>query len=107
VPLRIYSLTLSLAVAGVVRHHVVPASGCLVGSVSLPHDTPLCVGPGGTEEYGVMVDDMMQKYPDSKFIAVGFSMGGNIVVKYLGEHDDTQSRIIGAISCCQGYNLVE
>lgn len=25
------------------------------------------------------------KYPLSKFVLIGFSMGGNIVVKYLGE----------------------
>jgi len=54
-----------------------------------------------------MVNEMMGKYPDSKFIAVGFSMGANIVVKYLGEHEETQSQFIGAISCCQGYNIVE
>jgi len=65
------------------------------------------VDPGETEEYGLMVDEMVAKYPASKFIAVGFSMGANIVVKYLGEHEETQSRFIGAVSCCQGYNIVE
>ena len=54
-----------------------------------------------------MVDEMMRKYPDDKFIAIGFSMGGNIVVKYLGEHQQVQSRFIGAVSCCQGYDLVK
>ena len=54
-----------------------------------------------------MVDEMVAKYPASKFIAVGFSMGANIVVKYLGEHEEAQSRFIGAVSCCQGYNIVE
>ena len=70
-------------------------------------DTCCSTGSGGTDEYGVMVDEMMSKYPDNKFIAVGFSMGGNIVVKYLGEHEYAQSRFIGAISCCQGYDIVE
>ena len=50
---------------------------------------------------------MMDTYPGDKFIAVGFSMGANIIVKYLGEHEQAQSRFIGAISCCQGYDLVE
>ena len=50
---------------------------------------------------------MIEKYPNSRFIAVGFSMGANIVVKYLGEHEVVQSRFAGAISCCQGYNIVE
>jgi len=50
---------------------------------------------------------MASKYPDDRFIAVGFSMGGNIVVKYLGEHEQMQSRFAGAISCCQGYDIVQ
>ena len=52
-----------------------------------------------------MADEMMCRYPDDKFIAVGFSMGGNIVVKYLGEHQQAQSRFIGAVSCSQGYHV--
>jgi len=63
--------------------------------------------PGGTEEYGLMVSEMMEKYSYNKFIAVGFSMGANIVMKYLGEHEEIQSRFIGAISCCQGYDVLE
>jgi len=62
---------------------------------------------GGTDEYGLMVEEMMSEYPDNKFIAVGFSMGANIVVKYLGEHEQVQSQFLGAISCCQGYDVVE
>jgi len=54
-----------------------------------------------------MVEEMMSEYPDDRFIAVGFSMGGNIVVKYLGEHEQMQTRFIGAISCCQGYDIVQ
>jgi len=54
-----------------------------------------------------MVDEMMSQHPDDRFIAVGFSMGANIVVKYLGEHEHAQSRFIGAISCCQGYDVME
>jgi len=54
-----------------------------------------------------MVDEMMCKYPDDKFIAVGFSMGANIIIKYLGEHEQLQSRFVGAVSCCQGYDVVE
>lgn len=50
---------------------------------------------------------MMSMHPSSQFIAVGFSMGANIVIKYLGEHPDEQSRFIGAMSCCQGYDALE
>jgi len=71
------------------------------------HTSRCAADVGGTDEFGTMVEEMMSKCPDDKFIAVGFSMGANIVVKYLGEHEQVQSRFVGAISCCQGYNIVE
>ena len=66
-----------------------------------------CADVGGTDEYGLMVDEMMCKYPTDKFIAVGFSMGANIIIKYLGEHEHLQSRFIGAVSLCQTYDILE
>ena len=58
---------------------------------------------GGTEEYGIMVDKVLEKYPTTKAIACGFSMGGNIITKYVGEKDH-QTKFIAVISCCQGYD---
>lgn len=55
-----------------------------------------------------MVKHLEQKYPSSYFVAVGFSLGGNIVTKYMGEQEGKIPRnIIGGISICQGYNAVE
>jgi len=54
-----------------------------------------------------MVDEILKLYPGSQLIAVGFSMGGNIVMKYLGEKKIRQKAFVGAISCCQGYDLQE
>ena len=54
-----------------------------------------------------MVDEMMCKYPDDKFIAVGFSIGANIIIKFLGEHEQLQTRFIGAVSLCQAYDVLE
>ena len=62
---------------------------------------------GGTEEFGVMAKEIMAMYPASLFIAVGFSMGGNVVTKFMGEHPAKQHRFLGAISCCQGYDINE
>lgn len=62
---------------------------------------------GGTEEYGSMVESVMKQYANSLFIAVGFSMGGNIITKFLGEHPETQKRFIGAVACCQAYDVNE
>ena len=59
---------------------------------------------GDTSDYHEMLRNLIERHPDTKIICIGFSMGGNIVTKYLGEKRDNRSkRIIGAISVCQGY----
>ena len=40
---------------------------------------------GHTEELARMVDIVKERYPTSPKVMVGFSMGGNVVSKYLGE----------------------
>lgn len=67
----------------------------------------VCWWTGGTEEYGVMVENLMKEHPGSLFIAVGFSMGGNIITKFIGEHPEIQKRFIGGVACCQGYDVME
>lgn len=55
-----------------------------------------------------MVDDLENKYPSTYIVAVGFSLGGNIVTKYMGEKTDKLPKnVIGGISICQGYNAVK
>lgn len=50
----------------------------------------------------------MAKHPSTKMVCVGFSLGGNLVTKYMGEVDRTRPKnIIGGISVCQGYNAIE
>ena len=60
---------------------------------------------GSTEEYGAMVDEVLSMYPHTTLIAVGFSMGANIVCKYLGENSEQRQKITAAVSCCQGYDI--
>lgn len=55
-----------------------------------------------------MVDNLEKQYPSSAIVAVGFSLGGNIVTKYMGEKNGKKPKnVIGGISICQGYNAVE
>jgi abhydrolase domain-containing protein 2 len=55
-----------------------------------------------------MVASLVKKYPSTHIIAVGFSLGGNLITKYLGEKNVTKpSNIIGGISICQGYDAIE
>lgn len=61
---------------------------------------------GDTEEYNLMVKEVEKMYPNHRFIAVGFSLGANVIVKYLGEEPSRQRRFVGAISSCQGYDIL-
>jgi len=55
-----------------------------------------------------MVEHLHQKYRQTRIVAVGFSLGGNLVTKYMGEDQKTKPTcVIGGISICQGYNAVE
>ncbi|KAK9295294.1 hypothetical protein QLX08_010334 [Tetragonisca angustula] len=63
---------------------------------------------GHTDDYHMMLQSLMEKHPNTKIICIGFSLGGNLVTKYLGERGSTKlSSIIGGISICQGYNAIE
>lgn len=63
---------------------------------------------GHTGDYEAMVKHLEQKYTSTYIVAVGFSLGGNIVTKYMGEQEGKMPRnVIGGISICQGYNAVE
>lgn len=62
---------------------------------------------GHTEDYNYMVENLLDRYPNTKLILVGFSLGGNLITKYLGEDRKRSSNIIGGISICQGYTAIE
>ena len=51
-----------------------------------------------------MVRHVAARYPTTKIICIGFSMGGNIVTKYLGERKSIP-QIIAGISACQVSKL--
>ncbi|KAK2191668.1 hypothetical protein NP493_48g04004 [Ridgeia piscesae] len=71
----------------------------------VPLTSPRCFTYGNTEEYGLMLDKVAQLYPDSVPIAVGFSMGGNIILKYLGENKEHQTKVLCALCCCTGFDI--
>ncbi|XP_036328056.1 abhydrolase domain-containing protein 2 isoform X1 [Rhagoletis pomonella] len=63
---------------------------------------------GHTDDFADMVSNLHKKYPHSRIVAVGFSLGGNLVTKYMGETTKTKPQtILGGISICQGYNAEE
>ena len=52
-----------------------------------------------------MIDKLQEMYPDSKLMAVGFSMGANIITRYLGENKANQRKVLCGMSVCQGYDV--
>lgn len=63
---------------------------------------------GHTGDFDAMVHNLVAKYPTTNVVAVGFSLGGNLVTKYMGDKAHKRpDNVIGGISICQGYNAVE
>ncbi|XP_074090215.1 monoacylglycerol lipase ABHD2 [Macrotis lagotis] len=61
---------------------------------------------GCTWEFGAMVSYIKKTYPQTQLVVVGFSLGGNIVCKYLGETQANQDRVLCCVSVCQGYSAL-
>ncbi|XP_075994850.1 monoacylglycerol lipase ABHD2-like [Genypterus blacodes] len=61
---------------------------------------------GCTWEFAAMVGFIKRALPDTLLVVVGFSLGGNIVLKYLGENRSNQERVLCCVSVCQGYNAL-
>ncbi|XP_006825439.2 monoacylglycerol lipase ABHD2-like [Saccoglossus kowalevskii] len=59
---------------------------------------------GCTEEYAAMISYIESRHSDTHMIAAGFSMGANIVLKYLGEDTERQDKFLCGLSLCQGYD---
>jgi len=53
-----------------------------------------------------MLQDLAKRFPTMKFICLGYSLGGNIVTKYLGE-EKRSTKILAGISVSQGYDAKE
>jgi predicted alpha/beta-fold hydrolase len=61
---------------------------------------------GETQDYRAFFNWIAETYPDKEIYAVGFSLGGNALVKYLGE-EGSQSRVQRAVAVSPPYDLKE
>ncbi|XP_044740197.1 abhydrolase domain-containing protein 2 isoform X2 [Chrysoperla carnea] len=80
-----------------------------VGALSsVPVTSPRIFSYGHTGDYNAMVQNLLERHPLTKIVCIGFSLGGNLVTKYMGETDRVRPQnIIGGISICQGYSATE
>ncbi|CAA7399800.1 unnamed protein product [Spirodela intermedia] len=58
-----------------------------------------------TRDLSEVINHVSSRYPKSKIYAVGWSLGANILVRYLGQ-ESHNCRISGAVSLCNPFNLV-
>ncbi|XP_077453640.1 monoacylglycerol lipase ABHD2-like isoform X2 [Stigmatopora argus] len=61
---------------------------------------------GCTWEFAAMASYVKQALPRTLLVVVGFSLGGNIACKFLGENPANQERVLCCVSVCQGYNAL-
>ena len=62
---------------------------------------------GYTDDLELVVNDLIKKNPEEKLVGIGFSLGANVLMKFLGEKPERQLNFLFAASLCQGYNLPE
>merc|ERR1711970_1515395 len=76
-----------------------------IGSLAtVPVTSPRIFMYGNTADYAAMIKDVVRRFPNTTVVCVGFSMGGNLITKYLGEPRVKPDNIVAGISVCQGYD---
>ncbi|KAL6911711.1 hypothetical protein ACP4OV_000516 [Aristida adscensionis] len=75
------------------------------GCADSPVTTPKFYSASFTGDLRQVIDHVLGRYPKSNVYAVGWSLGANILVRYLGEETD-KCPLSGAVSLCNPFNLV-
>ncbi|KAK9809973.1 hypothetical protein WJX72_002837 [[Myrmecia] bisecta] len=75
------------------------------GTSDSPVTSPQFYSASFTGDMREVVRLVRQRYPDSLLLAAGWSLGANILVRYLGEEGD-KTPIEAAVSMCNPFNLV-
>ncbi|EIE22712.1 AB-hydrolase YheT [Coccomyxa subellipsoidea C-169] len=75
------------------------------GTSDGPVTTPQFYSASFTGDMRAVVKEVQSLFPDSALLAAGWSLGANILVRYLGE-EGPKTPISAAISMCNPFNLV-
>ncbi|XP_020084479.1 embryogenesis-associated protein EMB8 [Ananas comosus] len=75
------------------------------GCADSPVTTPQFYSASFTKDLSQIVDHVAKRYPKSNIYAVGWSLGANILVRYLGQESHS-CPLSGAVSLCNPFNLV-
>ncbi|KAK3030674.1 hypothetical protein RJ639_035878 [Escallonia herrerae] len=75
------------------------------GCGNSPVTTPQFYSASFTEDLREVVAHVSSRYPNGSLYAVGWSLGANILVRYLGQ-ESHRCPLSGAVSLCNPFNLV-
>ncbi|CAL5056856.1 unnamed protein product [Urochloa decumbens] len=75
------------------------------GCAESPVTTPKFYSASFTGDLRQVIGHVLGRYPQSNVYAAGWSLGANILVRYLGEETD-KCPLAGAVSMCNPFNLV-
>ena len=68
--------------------------------------TPRFYHSGETEDVGLVIDLLRERFPTRPLMAIGFSLGGNVLLKYLGEQGARNpAPISAAVAISVPYDL--
>ena len=70
----------------------------------IPNRTSRLYHSGETGDFDFVVRTLQQREPKARMVAAGISMGGNVLLKWLGENP-TQHSIVAAVSMSAPYDL--
>lgn len=70
----------------------------------IPNRRPRLYHSGETSDFDFALDTLATRMPDRRFLAFGGSLGGNVLLKWLGEHPGDQ-RIAAAAALSVPYDL--
>jgi predicted alpha/beta-fold hydrolase len=73
-------------------------------SRTLPNRTPRLYHSGETEDFGLVLETLAAREPARKLVAAGVSLGGNVILKWLGEHPE-QRLLAAAATISVPYDL--
>ncbi len=68
-------------------------------------ETPFLYSVGYTEDVRRVFDKLFEEYPNTSFVAVGFSLGGGVLAKYVGE-EGKRCKLKGAMTVCSPIDCI-
>jgi len=74
------------------------------GCGGAPITSPRLFSAGYTEDIRVTINHLKELHPNSPLVACGWSLGGNMLIRYLGE-EGSNCPLAAAVSACNPFNL--